>query len=75
MLVPIKIFQFQDMLKENRFLGTFRGQSKWPKTKESSLRNLVIANLANIKPMTISAIGLNILPQIIKRFKTKLPAG
>jgi hypothetical protein len=22
-LVPIKIFQFQDMLNENRFLGTF----------------------------------------------------
>ena len=29
-LVPIKIFQFQDMLNENRFLGTFRGQSKRP---------------------------------------------
>jgi hypothetical protein len=27
-LVPIKIFQFQDMLNENRFLGTFRGHSK-----------------------------------------------
>ena len=25
-LVPIKIFQFQDMLNENRFLGTFRGK-------------------------------------------------
>jgi hypothetical protein len=30
-LVPIKIFQFQDMLNENRFLGTFRGHSKRPK--------------------------------------------
>ena len=29
-LVPIKIFQFQDMLNENRFLGTFRGQCKRP---------------------------------------------
>ena len=29
-LVPIKIFQFQDMLNENRFLGTFRGHSKRP---------------------------------------------
>ena len=29
-LVPIKIFQFQDMLNENRFLGTFRGHSKQP---------------------------------------------
>ena len=29
-LVTIKIFQFQDMLNENRFLGTFRGQSKRP---------------------------------------------
>jgi hypothetical protein len=29
-LVPIKIFQFQDILNENRFLGTFRGQSKRP---------------------------------------------
>jgi hypothetical protein len=29
-LVPIKIFQFQDMLNENRFLGTSRGHSKRP---------------------------------------------
>jgi hypothetical protein len=29
-LVPIKTFQFQDMLNENRFLGTFRGHSKRP---------------------------------------------
>jgi hypothetical protein len=29
-LVPVKIFQFQDMLNENRFLGTFRGYSKRP---------------------------------------------
>jgi hypothetical protein len=27
-IVPIKIFQFQDMLNENRFLRTFRGHSK-----------------------------------------------
>jgi hypothetical protein len=31
-LVPIKIFQFLDMLNENRFLGTFRGHSKRPIT-------------------------------------------
>jgi hypothetical protein len=30
LVVPIKIFQFQDMLNENRFLGTFRGHSKRP---------------------------------------------
>jgi hypothetical protein len=30
-LVPIKIFQFQDMHYENRFLGTFQGHSKRPK--------------------------------------------
>jgi hypothetical protein len=29
-LVPVKIFQFQDILNENRFLGTFRGHSKRP---------------------------------------------
>jgi hypothetical protein len=29
-LVPVKIFQFQDMLNENNFLGTFRGYSKRP---------------------------------------------
>jgi hypothetical protein len=29
-LVPVKIFQFQDMLNENRFLGAFRGDSKRP---------------------------------------------
>jgi hypothetical protein len=28
--VPVKIFQFQDMGNENRFLGTFRGHSKRP---------------------------------------------
>ena len=30
-LVPVKIFQFQDMHYENRFLGTFQGHSKRPK--------------------------------------------
>jgi hypothetical protein len=29
-LVPVKIFQFQDMHYENRFLGTFQGHSKQP---------------------------------------------
>ena len=29
-LVPVKIFQFQDMNYENRFLGTFQGHSKRP---------------------------------------------
>ena len=29
-LVPAKIFQFQDMHYENRFLGTFQGHSKRP---------------------------------------------
>ena len=29
-LVPVKIFQFQDMGNENSFLGTFRGHSQWP---------------------------------------------
>ena len=27
-VVPVKIFQFQDMLNENRFLDTFRGHSR-----------------------------------------------
>ena len=31
-LVPVKIFQFQDMHYENRFLGTFQGHSKRPMT-------------------------------------------
>ena len=26
-LVPVKVFQFKDMLNENRFLGTFRGHN------------------------------------------------
>jgi hypothetical protein len=30
MLVTMKIFQFHDMLNENRFLGTFLGQGKRP---------------------------------------------
>ena len=29
-LVPVKIFQFQDMHYENCFLGTFQGHSKRP---------------------------------------------
>ena len=41
-LVPIKIFQFQDMLNENRFLGTFRGHSKRPNSDE---RETKIVNL------------------------------
>jgi hypothetical protein len=36
-LVPIKIFQFQDMLNENRFLGTFRGHSKRPTSLTSKM--------------------------------------
>jgi hypothetical protein len=30
MLVTVKIFQFHDMLNENRFLGTFLGHGKRP---------------------------------------------
>jgi hypothetical protein len=37
-LVPIKIFQFQDLLNENRFLGNFRGHSKRPNTWFESLK-------------------------------------
>jgi hypothetical protein len=32
MLVTVKIFQFHDMLNENRFLGTFLGHGKRPKS-------------------------------------------
>jgi hypothetical protein len=32
-LVPVKIFQFQDMHYENRFLGTFQGHSKRPNSR------------------------------------------
>jgi hypothetical protein len=41
-LVPIKIFQFQDMLNERhfsrKFLGTFRGHSKRPTAVNNGLR-------------------------------------
>ena len=33
-VVPVKIFQFQDMLNENRFLDTFRGHSKRTSLKQ-----------------------------------------
>ena len=36
-LVPVKIFQFQDMDYENRFLGTFQGHSKRPRSTERDL--------------------------------------
>jgi hypothetical protein len=35
-LVPVKIFQFQDMHYENRFLGTFQGHSKRPKLETAN---------------------------------------
>jgi hypothetical protein len=41
-LVPVKIFQFQDMLNENRFLGTFRGHSKRPNSVRHQRRLLII---------------------------------
>ena len=57
-LVPIKIFQFQDMLNENRFLGTFRGHSKRPNSfKIASLFTLLYSlffPLLAICPLTIS---------------------
>jgi hypothetical protein len=40
-LVPVKIFQFQDMHYENRFLGTFQGHrhSKRPNNIKNMLAN------------------------------------
>ena len=37
-LVPVKIFQFHDMLNENRFLGIFSGHGKRPTLRKC--RNL-----------------------------------
>jgi hypothetical protein len=34
-LIPVRIFQFQDMHYENRFLGTLRGHSKRPIKRKS----------------------------------------
>jgi hypothetical protein len=52
-LVPIKIFQFQDMLNENRFLGTFGGHSKRPITKTVKIvqpcKNKVVSAVSRIK--------------------------
>ena len=39
-LVPIKNFQFQDILNENRFLGTFRGHSKRPTSEMRKFRSI-----------------------------------
>ena len=39
-VVPVKIFQFQDMLNENRFLDTFRGHSKRTNNNDRSTRRL-----------------------------------
>jgi hypothetical protein len=35
MLVTVKIFQFHDILNENRFLGTFLGHGKRPMYQDS----------------------------------------
>ena len=48
-LVPIIIFQFQDMLHEIRFLGTFRGHSKRP----NFCKNIPI-------PFSINTVGLEL---------------
>ena len=39
-LVPVKIFQFQDMCNENHFLDTFWSHSKWPMTKITTVSRL-----------------------------------
>ena len=39
-LVPVIIFQFQDMHYENRFLGTFQGHSKRPIRARYSVRKI-----------------------------------
>ena len=39
-LVPVKIFQFQDMHYENRFLGTFQGHGKRPISLENVFAEL-----------------------------------
>ena len=41
-LVPVKIFQFQDMHYENRFLGTFQGHSKRPNTRAQNSNFLTL---------------------------------
>ena len=41
-LVPVKIFQFQDMLNENRFLGAFRGDSKRPISNVIRYKRIII---------------------------------
>ena len=46
-VVPVKIFQFQDMLNENRFLDTFRGHSK--RTKSFGLINNILCELRRLK--------------------------
>ena len=40
-LVPVKVFQFQGMLNENRFLGTFRGHNT--RTTRTCIRRRFIA--------------------------------
>ena len=57
-LVPVKIFQFQDMHYENRFLGTFQGHSKRPKIEKliSEVQQVLLLllicgiNMASILP-------------------------
>ena len=52
-LVPVKIFQFQDMHYENRFLGTFQGHSKRPKTGMLFLRY----NIKYLRPVLCVDFG------------------
>ena len=47
-VVPVKIFQFQDMLNENRFLDTFRGHSKRTKT-EYPCMSVILKITASVK--------------------------
>ena len=54
-LVPVKIFQLQDMHYENRFLGTFQGHSKRPISHESRERRK-LDSYDNVKLCTLYAI-------------------
>jgi hypothetical protein len=62
-LVPIKIFQFQDMLNENRFLGTFRGHSKRPKTVSSCMSSL--GQISRVKHVFKNEVLVTVISSLV----------
>jgi hypothetical protein len=76
-LVPVKIFQFQDMLNENRFLGIFRGHSKRPTVRSRCFELWWVTLLPNlgISARSIGLLAMAVLQHMTLGFLSKIHDG